>query len=335
MGNRVNERPPPRAGQGRGAAGAGCRVPEHPAVAHLGGTGICRPSPSGTSSPSWDFPTQRQFHRLRICQKFFRARESSFGAHAPGGRRFPAEAARPILAAMRFRDRLLATLAAIKPVLTQPGVMVVGSEVPNLLQPEAASTLVVSQGVDVAVPIEAHREVKAALREVHGFRPSADEPSVWAPLTAGLLEVNFVGRDVTTRDASDTRVLEDPELPLMVFGLLSHLRPGPPVVIEGMAVPVPRPAGLMIEKLLTDRTGEKGDRDLLVVLALLLLATPADLDELPDRYLDQQPEERYAIRSNLTLLALLAPRPGMPDPEPERGRVVGLLRRLERLEGGQ
>jgi hypothetical protein len=118
-----------------------------------------------------------------------------------------------------------------------------------------------------------------------------------------------------------------------VFGLLSLLRPGPAVVIEGMAVPVPRPAGLMLEKLLTDRTGEKGDRDLLVVLALLLLATPADLDELADQYRGRPPEDRYAIRSNLTLLALVPPRPGMPDPEPERRRVVALLRRLEQLEG--
>jgi hypothetical protein len=233
---------------------------------------------------------------------------------------------------MRFRDRLLDTLGAIRPVLAEPGVMVVGSEVPNLLQPGAASTLVVSQAVDIAVPIDTHPGVKAALRQVRRLKPSPDEPSVWVPLGPELLEVNFVGRDAATRDAADTRVLEDPELPLLVFGLLSHLRPGPPIIVGTLAVPVARPAGLMLEKLLTDRTGEKGDRDLLVVLALLLLATPVDLHELADGYRALRPDERYAVRSNLTLLSLLPPRPGMPDPEPERERVVRLLGRLERLE---
>lgn len=42
-----------------------------------------------------------------------------------------------------------------------------------------------------------------------------------------------------------------------------------------------------------------------------------------------QPELRYAVRSNLTILSLLAPRSGMPDPLPLRGRVTALLNRLE------
>jgi hypothetical protein len=37
--------------------------------------------------------------------------------------------------------------------VNEPGVLIVGSEVPNLLQPGAASTLVVSQDVDLAVPL--------------------------------------------------------------------------------------------------------------------------------------------------------------------------------------
>lgn len=223
----------------------------------------------------------------------------------------------------------MATLGAIRPVLAEPGVMVVGSEVPNLLQPGAAATLVVSQDVDIAVRIDAHARVKAALRHVDRLRPSPDEPSVWVPLAPELIEVNFVGADPATRDAADTRVLEDPELPLLVFGLLAYLRPGPPVVVGDLSVPVPRPAGLMLEKLLTDRTGEKGDRDLLVVLALLLVAGPAALDELVDAWRELRPDQRYAARSNLTLLSLVGPRAGMPDPEAERARVAALLRRLE------
>ena len=44
---------------------------------------------------------------------------------------------------MTFRDRLFGTLRRLEPILVEPGVMVVGSEVPNLLQPGGASTFVV------------------------------------------------------------------------------------------------------------------------------------------------------------------------------------------------
>lgn len=37
-----------------------------------------------------------------------------------------------------FRDRLLATLRAVEPILDVPGVLVAGSEVPNLLEANAA-----------------------------------------------------------------------------------------------------------------------------------------------------------------------------------------------------
>jgi hypothetical protein len=37
-----------------------------------------------------------------------------------------------------FRSRLIATLRAVRPVLDEPGVLVLGSEVPNLLQEGAA-----------------------------------------------------------------------------------------------------------------------------------------------------------------------------------------------------
>ena len=40
---------------------------------------------------------------------------------------------------MTFRERLIGTLRQLQPVLEEPGVLVVGSEVPNLLQPDAAA----------------------------------------------------------------------------------------------------------------------------------------------------------------------------------------------------
>jgi len=200
--------------------------------------------------------------------------------------------------------------------------------VPNLLQPGAASTLVVSQDVDVGVLVENHAAVKRRVGALSPFRPSPEEPSILVPATADLLEVNFVGMD-PARGPTETYLLEDPQLPLMVFGPLSLVRAGPLVEIEGVPVPLPRPGGLILEKLITDRTGEKGDRDLLVVLGLLMTAGPEDLLELDTAYRALEPDLRHAARSNLTILSLLAPRSGMPDPRPERARIAALLRRLE------
>jgi hypothetical protein len=227
-----------------------------------------------------------------------------------------------------FRDRLFATLRAVRSVLEEPGVLIVGSEVPNLLQPGAASTLVVSQEVDIGVPVDRRAAVKRRVGVLSRFRPSAEEPSVLVPEADDLLEVNFVGMD-PAQDPGDTYLLEDPQLPLMVFGPLSLVKAGHLIGIDGARLPLPRPAGLILEKLVTDRTGEKGDRDRLVALALLMTASPDDLQELDTTYRGLRPELRHVARSSLTLLSLMAPRPGMPDPRGERARVAELLRRLE------
>jgi len=231
-----------------------------------------------------------------------------------------------------FRAKLLSTLKAIQNVLDVPGVMVIGSEVPNLLQPDAASTLVVSQDVDIGVPVARLEDVKAALREVTNLEPSEEEPSVWLPVRPDLIEVNFVGMDADSDDVADAYVIEDAELPLLVFGALSLLRPGTTVGIEDLEVPVPRPAGLLIEKLLTERVAEKGARDLLVVVGLLMVMHEADFEELEEEYGNLPAELRYAVRSNLTVLSLMPGMEGMPDPRPQRARIAGLLARLEELE---
>ena len=230
---------------------------------------------------------------------------------------------------MTFRDRLLATIQAARSVLEQPGVLVVGSEVPNLLEPGAAATLVVSQDLDIGVPVDCHAAVRRRVPELllH-FTQSADEPSVLTPRSADLLEVNFVGID-RTQDPTDAYALEDDRLPLLVFGALSLIEPGAEIDIEGTRIRVPRPAGLLLEKLVTDRTGDKGERDLLVALGLIVTAAPADFDELGLAYLGLRPELQHTVRSNLTLLSLIEARAGMPDPGPQRTRVAALLRRLE------
>jgi hypothetical protein len=231
---------------------------------------------------------------------------------------------------MGFRDRLLATLRAVEPVLAVPGVLVAGSEVPNLLEHDAQSSLVVSQDVDIAVPLAAHPEVKRRLALLQGLARSPDEPSVWVPDSLELLEVNFIGMNPDISRAGETYVLDDPDLPLLVFGNLSFLRPREPaLVVEGLRVPLPRCAGLLLEKLVTDRSGEKGERDLLVVLGLLLVATASDEEELVQTYAGLSGELKYAVRDNLTILSLMSSHANMPDPTLHRAQLAKLLRRLE------
>lgn len=233
---------------------------------------------------------------------------------------------------MSFRDRLVATIRAARPVLESPGVLVVGSEVPNLMEVGAAATLVVSQDLDVGVPVERHAAVKARLAELDGFEPSGEEPSVWTPRLPQLLELNFIGIDAA-QDPAEAYVLEDERLPLLVFGALSLVSRGAELQIEDTRVALPRPAGLLLEKLVTDRTGEKGERDLLVALGVLTTSSSDDLQELEQLYRRLRPELRHAVRSNLTILSLLAPRAGMPDPRPRRAQLAELLRRLEAADG--
>jgi hypothetical protein len=230
-----------------------------------------------------------------------------------------------------FRDRLLATLRAVEPIFEVRGVLVAGSEVPNLLEAGAAATLVVSQDVDLAIPIAVHEEVKARLDQITRLIPSPDEPSVWVPRSeaAELIEVNFIGLDPAIVEPSDTYEKQDHRLPLMVFGPLSLLAAGPVVEIDGLRIPLPQPAGLALEKLVSDRTGEKGDRDLLVVAALLAAMPRAGFDQLERAYLDLSIELRHQVLSNLSILSLLEARSGMPDPRPQRAIVAELLRRLE------
>ena len=233
---------------------------------------------------------------------------------------------------MDFRARLLRTLRAVGPVLGESGVLVAGSEVPNLLEPDARSSLVVSQDVDIAIPVSCHAAVKARLHEIRGLARSEEEPSVWLPEETDLIEVNFIGLDAHGAHAGETYLYEDDELPLLVFGHLSLLRPGKTLTIDDVSIPLPRPAGLLLEKLLTDRNGEKGDRDLLVALALLLVSGASDLDEIEQLYYKLSPELRYSTRSALSTLSLLEPRQNMPDPTLHRPLVAELLARLERTE---
>jgi hypothetical protein len=170
---------------------------------------------------------------------------------------------------------------------------------------------------------------KARLGRVEGLIRSEEEPSVYVPTASGLIEANFLGLDRRIREPGETYVFEDPELPLMVFGPLGLLRPGRVVDVEGLRVPLPRTADLMVEKLLTDRTGEKGARDLLVVAGLLSETTASDLDDFVAVARSLSPESRHSVASSLTLLSLMDGRPGMPSPDLVRRHVTQLLSTLE------
>lgn len=206
--------------------------------------------------------------------------------------------------------------------------MVGGSQVPNLLQPDAAATLVVSQDVDLVVPVGAHPQVRDALARVTGYRPSAEEPSVWLPDDPTRLEINFIGRDPDLRETADSYVFDDSKLPLLVFGLLGFLREGTTIEAGGVRVPLPAPAGLMLEKLLTERAGLKGERDLLVALGLLIHCGESDLTELLELYRQLPIDMQTMLLGNLAVLSLMRPLPGMPDPTRGREHVEALLTRL-------
>ncbi|MBI2150423.1 MAG: hypothetical protein HYU27_07445, partial [Acidobacteria bacterium] len=185
--------------------------------------------------------------------------------------------------------------------------------------------------VDLGVPVDRLEQVKRRLAQVRGLVRSLEEPSVYVPTSTGLIEANFLGLDPRIRHASETYVLEDPDLPLMVFGPLGLLRPGPVVEVEGLRVPLPRAADLVAEKLLTDRTDEKGARDLLVVAGMLIIATPIDFDEMVGVAAGLPVESRHAICSALTVLSLMEGHAGMPDPAPIRETVRYLLSRIEAI----
>jgi hypothetical protein len=110
------------------------------------------------------------------------------------------------------------------------------------------------------------------------------------------------------------------------------LTEGAGVDFDGVRVPLPRLPGLLLEKLLTERSGIKGDRDLLVALALLTLATDEDLSELAASYGGLPADHRYAVRANLSTLSLIEPVGGMPDPRPHRAQIAALLRSVEEEE---
>jgi len=207
--------------------------------------------------------------------------------------------------------------------------MVGGSQVPNLLEPNAAATLVVSQDVDLVVPVTAHAEVRDALAEVAGYKPSPEEPSVWLPDDPQWLEINFIGSDPGLRENSDSYVLDDSTLPLLVFGLLSLLKEGATIETAGVRVRVPKPAGLLVEKLLTERSGLKGERDLLVAMGLLTQCSESDLGEVETLFEALSADARTMLLGNLDVLSLMHPLPEMPDPMRGREDVQSLIRRLE------
>lgn len=195
-----------------------------------------------------------------------------------------------------------------------------------------ASSLVVSEDLDLGIPGHAHGEVEARLSDMSLFAPFDEELSVWLPQADGLLELNFVGLPELGTPLSALYPVEGKRMNMLVFGTLGLLRPGKVLEIDGLRIPMPQRAGGMLEKLVSERSGLKRDRDLLVVLGILMNADEDDVAQLAEAYASLPDELRHSVRGNLTLLSLLQPVPGMPDPLGQRARVHDLLCRLEAAE---
>lgn len=170
--------------------------------------------------------------------------------------------------------------------------------------------------------------MRDALARVSGYTPSSAEPSVWLPDDPRRLEINFIGRDPALRETADSYVFDDSKLPLLVFGLLNFLREGAVIDAGGVRVPLPRPAGLLIEKLLTERSGLKGERDLLVALGLLMTCGESDLAEFEELFRKLPADSRTMLLANLAVLSLMQPLPDMPDPHRGRKLVEAVIARL-------
>jgi hypothetical protein len=68
------------------------------------------------------------------------------------------------------------------------------------------------------------------------------------------------------------------------------------------------------------------------VLGLLASASEADIDEVEETFRELPADLQYHVCANLSVLALLEPVPGMPDPRDYRQTVAQLLGRLDRGE---
>ncbi len=230
---------------------------------------------------------------------------------------------------MEFAERLLMTIKDISDLFID-GVIVIGSEAPNLFSFYEKSPVIVSKDIDLGVDVKAHNGLKEKITGLQTFKISEDEPSVLTPL-GPQLEVNIVGIDRRLTDISESYVLEDSRLPMMVLGNLSLIEPGQVINIAGINVPMPKKAGLLLEKLLTERSGIKGERDLLVALALLLIINEQEKTEFLMSYGKLDPELRQQILTNLTLLSALPPHHAMPDPRPCRQMIFEFIQRIEKV----
>jgi len=109
------------------------------------------------------------------------------------------------------------------------------------------------------------------------------------------------------------------------------LREGETIDAAGVRVPLPKPAGLLIEKLLTERSGLKGERDLLVALGLLMHCREPDVVEVTEIFRQLPSDARTTLLANLAVLSLMRPLPAMPDPVRGRDLVESLLERLRKI----
>src|SRR4051794_12285 len=98
-------------------------------------------------------------------------------------------------------------------------------------------------------------------------------------MAGGASAIRVVGRALAR--VAGERWARDRESVFLRFGPLSLLSEGPSLEIDGLHIPMPRPSGVAVEKLIADRSGEKGNRDLLVLAGLLCHMSETDVAHVP------------------------------------------------------
>ncbi|MEW5692344.1 MAG: hypothetical protein AB1765_03500 [Candidatus Hydrogenedentota bacterium] len=203
-----------------------------------------------------------------------------------------------------FRTKLLNTLKILKDIL--PHTIIIGSEVPNLIRINKKVDLFVSEDIDVGIPVLKFKIIKSGIKRLlKKYYVSRDEPSILCPKTNELLEINFLGIDKNLDDLDDVYIFRDGLVSFIVFGTLSLIK-GKKVSINGMKVILAEPASLLVEKLLTERSHIKGERDIIVAgLLLEVIDIKKEMKHILAMINALNKDKRYLIQDNLSTLILI------------------------------
>ncbi|MBE7439598.1 MAG: hypothetical protein HS115_14165 [Spirochaetales bacterium] len=203
------------------------------------------------------------------------------------------------------------TLRDLRPVADQ--VIVIGSEVPNLSRIHSGADLFVSQDIDLAVPIENLERTDEQIPMLfEHYRQSSDEPSILLPRDDARLEINFLGVDFRSQDLDDISLHRGRHISFLAFGTLTLIKPVD-LTIEKHRFRVAEHRSLFLEKILTERSSIKGERDLYVAaLVFKEIQSPQEIIHMREDILALDSERKFFASDNLASLILMIEK-GHPD----------------------